>query len=74
MSSEKKRGGGTGPPSARDGAMKQVSLAQGGFDRCAKTTRRAAFLAEMERVIPCGQLCALIQADSPGGGHLWQGA
>lgn len=38
--------------------MKQMSLARGGFDRYAKTTRRAAFLAEMDRVI-LGPICAL---------------
>ena len=29
--------------------MKQLTLAAVGFERYAKTTRRAAFLAEMER-------------------------
>ena len=32
--------------------MKQLTLATVGFERYAKTTRRAAFLAEMERVVP----------------------
>ncbi len=40
--------------------MKQLTLATAGFDRYAKTTRRAAFLAEMERVVPWSALCALI--------------
>ena len=39
--------------------MKQLTLAAVGFDRYAKTTRRAAFLAEMERVVPWSALCAL---------------
>ena len=32
--------------------MKQLTLAAVGFERYAKTTRRAGFLAEMERVVP----------------------
>jgi hypothetical protein len=32
-----------------------------GFERYAKTTRRAAFLAEMERAVPWTALCALNQ-------------
>jgi hypothetical protein len=31
--------------------MKQLTLATAGFERYAKTTRRAVFLAEMERVV-----------------------
>jgi hypothetical protein len=38
--------------------MKQLTLASVGFDRYAKTPRRAAFLAEMERVVPWSALCA----------------
>ncbi len=41
--------------------MKQMSLARGGFDRHAKTTKRAAFLADMDHVIPWVELCALIE-------------
>jgi IS5 family transposase len=41
--------------------MKQLTLAAVGFERYAKTTRRAAFLAEMERVLPWSALCALIE-------------
>ena len=37
--------------------MKQLTLAAVGFERYAKTTRRAAFLAEMERVVPWSALC-----------------
>jgi hypothetical protein len=36
-----------------------------GFDRYAKTTRRAAFLAEMERVVPWLALCGLIKPVYP---------
>jgi IS5 family transposase len=45
--------------------MKQQSLARGGFDRYGKTTRRAAFLAEMDRVVPWAELCALIEPHYP---------
>ena len=41
--------------------MKQLTLAAVGFERYAKTTRRAAFLTEMERVVPWSALCALIE-------------
>jgi hypothetical protein len=41
--------------------MKQLTLAAVGFERYAKTTGRAAFLAEMERVVPWSALCALIE-------------
>src|SRR5207237_6667482 len=41
--------------------MKQLTLAAVGFERYAKTTRRAAFLAEMEQVVPWSALCALIE-------------
>lgn len=34
---------------------KQMTLAESGFEKYGKTTRRAAFLAEMERVVPWGQ-------------------
>src|SRR5437762_2870598 len=40
--------------------MKQLTLAAVGFERYAKTTRRAGFLAEMGRVGPWSALCALI--------------
>lgn len=40
--------------------MRQATLATAGFERYSKPTRRAAFLAEMERVVPWRELCALI--------------
>lgn len=49
--------------------MKQMTLATSGFDRYAKTTRRAAFLAEMDRVVPWAELCALIEAVYPKPGN-----
>lgn len=49
--------------------MKQLSLATAGFERYARTTRRAAFLAEMERVVPWPALCGLIEPYSPKPGN-----
>jgi IS5 family transposase len=40
--------------------MRQATLASTGFERFSKTTRRAAFLAEMEQVVPWQMLCDLI--------------
>jgi transposase, IS5 family len=40
--------------------MKQMTLAASGFEKHTKATRRAQFLAEMERVVPWAALCALI--------------
>ena len=45
--------------------MKQMTLGATGFERYAKTTRRAAFLAEMDRVVPWAELCALIEPVYP---------
>ena len=49
--------------------MKQITLAATGFERYAKTTRRAAFLAEMERVVPWAELCALVEPFYPKPGN-----
>ena len=49
--------------------MKQKTLAPLGFDKYAKTTRRAAFLAEMDRVVPWAGLCALIEPAYPKPGN-----
>ncbi len=51
--------------------MKQMALAATGFDRYGKTTRRVAFLAEMERVVPWTALCSLIEPvySKPGNGR-----
>ena len=51
------------------GGMKQLTQATVGFERYAKTTRRAAFLAEMERVLPGSALRALIEPFSPKPGN-----
>src|SRR5437764_9930654 len=49
--------------------MKQLTLAAVGFERYAKTTRRAAFLAEIERVMPWPALCALVEPFYPKPGN-----
>jgi IS5 family transposase len=49
--------------------MKQMTLATAGFERYAKTTRRASFLAEMERVVPWRRLCRLIEPVYPKAGN-----
>jgi IS5 family transposase len=49
--------------------MKQLTLAAVGFERYGKTTRRAAFLAEMERVVPWTALCALVEPFYPKPGN-----
>ena len=49
--------------------MRQLTLATAGFERYAKTTRRAAFLAEMERVVPWQALCELVEPHYPKPGN-----
>lgn len=49
--------------------MKQTTLAEGGFEKYAKTTRRAAFLQEMDRVVPWSELGALIEPHYPKAGR-----
>src|SRR5665213_2324267 len=49
--------------------MRQLTLATAGFERYGKTTRRATFLAEMERVVPWRALCALIEPFYPKPGN-----
>jgi len=46
---------------------KQMTLTGSGFEKYAKTTRRAQFLAEMERVVPWSEVCALIEPVYPKG-------
>jgi IS5 family transposase len=41
--------------------MKQMTLGSTEFEKHSKATRRAQFLAEMERVVPWKPLCALIE-------------
>ena len=49
--------------------MKQMTLASSGFERYAKPTRRAAFLAEMDRVVPWRDVCGLIEPFYPKAGN-----
>lgn len=48
---------------------RQITLATAGFERYAKTTRRAAFLAEMDAIVPWKRLCALIEPVYPKPGN-----
>jgi hypothetical protein len=41
-------------------AAKQMTLAEGGFEKHRKVTRREQFLAEMAAVVPWAKLVALI--------------
>lgn len=45
--------------------MKQTTLAAVGFNKYAKTTRRAVFLREMNQVVPWSSLCKLIEPHYP---------
>jgi IS5 family transposase len=54
---------------AQVGLMKQLTLGTAGFERYGKTTRRAAFLAEMERVVPWRALSGLIEPVYPKPGN-----
>jgi IS5 family transposase len=47
--------------------MRQLTFAEGAFELHAKPTRRAVFLAEMERVVPWSELCAVIAPFYPKG-------
>ncbi|MBV8093576.1 MAG: IS5 family transposase [Acetobacteraceae bacterium] len=49
--------------------MRQLTLATAGFERFAKSTRRAAFLEEMDRTVPWRALCALIEPVYPKPGN-----
>jgi IS5 family transposase len=49
--------------------MKQLTLATVGFERYARTTRRVAFLAEMEWVVPWPALCTLVDPYYPKPGN-----
>ena len=47
----------------------QTTLANTGFEKYTKTTRRAQFLAEMDRVVPWRALCARIEPVYPKAGN-----
>lgn len=46
-------------------AMKQITLAQAGFEPYRKTTRRDQFLDEMQHVVPWNDLLALSEPVYP---------
>lgn len=48
--------------------MRQLTLATVNFEKHRKVTRRAAFLAEMERTVPWQELCAVIEPFYPKAG------
>jgi IS5 family transposase len=43
----------------------QISFSNAGFDRYAKTTKRSVFLAEMNRIVPWGRLCKIVEPYYP---------
>ncbi|MBI2779828.1 MAG: IS5 family transposase [Gammaproteobacteria bacterium] len=45
--------------------MRQQTFAETSFERYRKTTRREVFLAEMDKVVPWAELCALIEPVYP---------
>jgi transposase, IS5 family len=45
--------------------MRQQTLADEGFERYRKPTRREQFLSEMDKIIPWGNLCAVIEPFYP---------
>lgn len=50
--------------------MKQMTLAVGtGFEKHGRATRKAAFLAQMEALVPWAQFCALIEPHYPKAGN-----
>jgi transposase, IS5 family len=49
--------------------MKQLTFSATGFERCARTTRRAAFLSGMERVVPWAGMRAPIAPFYPKPGN-----
>ena len=49
--------------------MKQMTLSAGGFERYGNATRRAVFLAEMNRVVPWSALCAVVEPHYPKAGN-----
>ena len=49
--------------------MQQMTLATGTFEPYRKATRREVVLAEMDRVVPWAELCALIEPVYPKAGN-----
>src|SRR5215472_5482047 len=49
--------------------MRQLTLASASFDKHSKQTRRAKFLAEMDRVVPWPELSAVVEPFYPRSGN-----
>jgi IS5 family transposase len=49
--------------------MKQQTLAVNGFEKHRKQTRKAAFLSRMDKLVPWGELCAVIEPYYPKAGN-----
>ena len=49
--------------------MKQMTLAATGFEKHSRATRKAAFLARMESLMPWAEFCALIEPHYPKAGN-----
>jgi cytochrome P450 len=49
--------------------MKQMSMATTGVEKHGRATRKAEFLAEMERLMPWAAICALIEPNYPKAGN-----
>jgi IS5 family transposase len=49
--------------------MKQMTLATAGFERYGRTTRRAVFLSEMDKVVPWSTLCRKVEPFYPKPGN-----
>jgi transposase, IS5 family len=49
--------------------MKQMTLATAGFEKHSRATRKAAFLARMETLVPWAEFCALIEPHYPKAGN-----
>ncbi len=58
--------------------MRQQTLAEEGFEKYRKLTRREQFINEMDQLIPCAELSAVIERFYPrgkaGSGRRWGGA
>lgn len=46
---------------------KQISFSNATFDRYMKATKRAVFLAEMDRIVPWGRLRKIVEPHYPRG-------
>ena len=47
--------------------MKQLGMGRG-FEKFSKATRREHFLAQMERIVPWAELCAVVEPHYPKAG------